>query len=137
MQSYEYVIIGGGLAGQRAGDGIRKVDAEGTVALVTAEPHMPYERPPLSKGYLTGKKGEGTTVLEALLRIQAEQDRVADQRGPRLRRSLRRRHRIGRDPLPGDGRAEPGAGDRAGPHDRLRPGRRDQQGGPPHRPHRA
>ena len=48
---------------------------------------------------------EGTTVLEALLRIQAEQDRVAGQRGPRLRRSLRRRHRGGRGALPGDGRA--------------------------------
>jgi 3-phenylpropionate/trans-cinnamate dioxygenase ferredoxin reductase subunit len=64
MQSYEYVIIGGGLAGQRAGDGIRKVDAEGTIALVTAEPHMPYERPPLSKGYLTGKKGLDRVYLK-------------------------------------------------------------------------
>ena len=64
MQSYEYVIIGGGLAGQRAGDGIRKVDVEGTIALVTAEPHMPYERPPLSKGYLTGKKGLDRVYLK-------------------------------------------------------------------------
>ena len=64
MESYAYVIIGGGLAGQRAGDGIRKVDAEGTVALVTAEPHMPYERPPLSKGYLTGKKGLDRVYLK-------------------------------------------------------------------------
>jgi NADPH-dependent 2,4-dienoyl-CoA reductase/sulfur reductase-like enzyme len=57
MEAYEYVIIGGGLAGQRACDGIRKVDTDGTVALVTEEPHMPYQRPPLSKGYLTGKEG--------------------------------------------------------------------------------
>jgi 3-phenylpropionate/trans-cinnamate dioxygenase ferredoxin reductase subunit len=57
MESYKYVIIGGGLAGQRAGDGIRKVDTEGTVALVTGEHHMPYQRPPLSKGYLTGEEG--------------------------------------------------------------------------------
>ena len=64
MQPYKYVIIGGGLAGQRAGDGIRKVDAEGTVALVTAEHHMPYERPPLSKGYLTGKKGLDRVYLK-------------------------------------------------------------------------
>jgi 3-phenylpropionate/trans-cinnamate dioxygenase ferredoxin reductase subunit len=64
MQSYRYVIIGGGLAGQRAGDGIRKMDAEGTVALITEEPHMPYERPPLSKGYLTGKKGLDRVYLK-------------------------------------------------------------------------
>jgi 3-phenylpropionate/trans-cinnamate dioxygenase ferredoxin reductase subunit len=57
MKPYKYVIIGGGLAGGRAGDGIRKVDTEGTIALVTAEHHMPYERPPLSKGYLTGREG--------------------------------------------------------------------------------
>ncbi len=53
----KYVIIGGGLAGQRGADGIRKVDAEGSLTLVTAEPHMPYERPPLSKGYLAGEEG--------------------------------------------------------------------------------
>jgi 3-phenylpropionate/trans-cinnamate dioxygenase ferredoxin reductase subunit len=64
VQPYKYVIIGGGLAGQRAGDGIRKVDADGTVALVTAEHHMPYERPPLSKGYLTGKKGLDRVYLK-------------------------------------------------------------------------
>jgi NADPH-dependent 2,4-dienoyl-CoA reductase/sulfur reductase-like enzyme len=57
MKPYKYVIIGGGLAGGRAGDGIRKVDMEGTIALVTGEHHMPYERPPLSKGYLTGREG--------------------------------------------------------------------------------
>ena len=57
MKSYKYVIIGGGLAGQRAGDGIRKVDTEGTIALVTSERHMPYQRPPLSKDYLVGKEG--------------------------------------------------------------------------------
>jgi 3-phenylpropionate/trans-cinnamate dioxygenase ferredoxin reductase subunit len=57
MKPYEYVVIGGGLAGGRAADGIRKVDTEGTLALVTGEHHMPYERPPLSKGYLTGKEG--------------------------------------------------------------------------------
>jgi NADPH-dependent 2,4-dienoyl-CoA reductase/sulfur reductase-like enzyme len=57
MDSYKYVIIGGGLAGGRAGDGIRSADTEGTIALVTEEHHMPYQRPPLSKGYLMGKDG--------------------------------------------------------------------------------
>ena len=57
MESYKYLIIGGGLAGGRAVENIRKIDPDGTTALVTEEPHMPYERPPLSKGYLTGKEG--------------------------------------------------------------------------------
>jgi len=52
MESYKYVIIGGGIAGGRACEGIRKVDGEGSVALVTQEPHRPYQRPPLSKKYL-------------------------------------------------------------------------------------
>jgi len=57
MRSYKYVIIGGGLAGGRTSDGIRSVDTEGRVALVSEEHHMPYQRPPLSKGYLVGKEG--------------------------------------------------------------------------------
>jgi succinate dehydrogenase/fumarate reductase flavoprotein subunit len=55
---------GGGLAGQRAAQGIRKVDAEGSVALVTAESHVPYERPPLSKGYLMGREGLDAAYLQ-------------------------------------------------------------------------
>jgi NADPH-dependent 2,4-dienoyl-CoA reductase/sulfur reductase-like enzyme len=85
MQSYEYVIIGGGLAGQRAGDGIRKVDAEVTIALVTAEPHMPYERPPLSKGYLTGKKGLDRVYLkEDAYYAQNEIEVITDTQATRL-----------------------------------------------------
>lgn len=65
MTEYRYVIIGGGLAAQRAVQGIRKVDAQGTLALVTDEPHWPYQRPPLSKGYLTGKEGLDAVVVES------------------------------------------------------------------------
>jgi len=57
MESYKYLIIGGGLAGGRAIDGIRQLDQEGTVALVTQESHRPYERPPLSKKYLRQEVG--------------------------------------------------------------------------------
>jgi len=64
MQECTYVIVGGGLAGGRACDGIRKVDSEGRIVLVTDEPHRPYQRPPLSKGYLTGKQGLGKVYLK-------------------------------------------------------------------------
>ncbi len=47
-----YLIVGGGLAAARAVEGIREVDPEGPITVVTAEPHLPYERPPLSKGVL-------------------------------------------------------------------------------------
>jgi NADPH-dependent 2,4-dienoyl-CoA reductase/sulfur reductase-like enzyme len=64
MKEYQYIIIGGGLAGQRGAQGIRKIDTNGTVALVTAESHSPYERPPLSKGYLVGEEGLDAVILK-------------------------------------------------------------------------
>ena len=44
MQKHKYVIIGGGLAGARAGDGIRSIDDTGSIALLAAEHHLPYRR---------------------------------------------------------------------------------------------
>jgi 3-phenylpropionate/trans-cinnamate dioxygenase ferredoxin reductase subunit len=49
-----YVIVGGGLAAARAVEGIRESDREGSIVLVTEEPRLPYERPPLSKSVLKG-----------------------------------------------------------------------------------
>lgn len=51
-----FVIVGGGLAGAKATEELRAQGFEGTVTIVGAEPHLPYERPPLSKGYLLGKE---------------------------------------------------------------------------------
>jgi NADPH-dependent 2,4-dienoyl-CoA reductase/sulfur reductase-like enzyme len=56
METYRYIIIGGGLAGGLAAANLRQVDAEDSLILITAEPHLPYSRPPLSKAYLQGKK---------------------------------------------------------------------------------
>ncbi|MFO8037514.1 MAG: FAD-dependent oxidoreductase [Anaerolineales bacterium] len=52
MKGYTYLIIGGGIAGGKACQGIRDVDGSGTAALITKEDHPPYQRPPLSKGFL-------------------------------------------------------------------------------------
>ena len=49
-------IIGGGLAGAKAAEALRDNDFDGHVVLFSAEDHLPYERPPLSKEYLAGKK---------------------------------------------------------------------------------
>lgn len=48
------VIIGGGLASASASRALREQGYDGDVVLVTAEPHHPYERPPLTKDYLRG-----------------------------------------------------------------------------------
>jgi 3-phenylpropionate/trans-cinnamate dioxygenase ferredoxin reductase subunit len=48
------VIAGGGLAAQRAAETLRRVGHDGPVRIVCAEERPPYDRPPLSKGYLGG-----------------------------------------------------------------------------------
>jgi NADPH-dependent 2,4-dienoyl-CoA reductase/sulfur reductase-like enzyme len=48
------VIVGGGLAGAKAVEALREQGFAGTLTLVAAEEHLPYERPPLSKSYLAG-----------------------------------------------------------------------------------
>ncbi|MDP2852428.1 MAG: FAD-dependent oxidoreductase [Gallionella sp.] len=53
---YDYVIVGGGLAGTSAVQGIRELDAAGRILLVGEEKHLPYDRPPLSKKLWFGKK---------------------------------------------------------------------------------
>ena len=49
-----FVLVGGGLAGAKAAETLRAEGFDGRVVLVAAEPEQPYERPPLSKGYLLG-----------------------------------------------------------------------------------
>jgi 3-phenylpropionate/trans-cinnamate dioxygenase ferredoxin reductase subunit len=53
---WDVLIVGGGHGGAQAAIVLRQQGFEGTVAIVSAEPELPYERPPLSKEYLTGEK---------------------------------------------------------------------------------
>ncbi len=55
MKHYQYLIIGGGLAGDAAVRGIRELDANGSIGMLSAEPHPPYTRPNLSKGLWKGR----------------------------------------------------------------------------------
>ena len=54
MAQYDYVIVGGGMTADAAARGIRERDAAGTIAIIGAEPHPPYNRPPLTKGLWKG-----------------------------------------------------------------------------------
>jgi 3-phenylpropionate/trans-cinnamate dioxygenase ferredoxin reductase subunit len=57
MSSIErIVIVGGGLAGARAAEALRKDGYEGAITQLAEEPERPYIRPPLSKDYLRGEK---------------------------------------------------------------------------------
>jgi RNA polymerase sigma factor (sigma-70 family) len=49
MESYRYLIVGGGMTADAACRGIRELDRDGTIGLVSEEAHPPYARPPLSK----------------------------------------------------------------------------------------
>jgi NADPH-dependent 2,4-dienoyl-CoA reductase/sulfur reductase-like enzyme len=49
------VVVGAGLAGAKTVEALRNEGFDGDLVLVGDERHLPYERPPLSKGYLAGK----------------------------------------------------------------------------------
>jgi 3-phenylpropionate/trans-cinnamate dioxygenase ferredoxin reductase subunit len=54
--STTFVIVGGGLGGAKAAEALREKGFDGKVVLLADEEHLPYERPPLSKEFLAGKK---------------------------------------------------------------------------------
>lgn len=54
--STTFVIVGGGLAGAKAAEALRDKGFDGTITLFAEEEQLPYERPPLSKEFLAGKK---------------------------------------------------------------------------------
>ncbi len=56
MAQPTYVIVGASLAGAKAAEALRENGFDGHLVLIGDEPERPYERPPLSKGYLTGSQ---------------------------------------------------------------------------------
>jgi 3-phenylpropionate/trans-cinnamate dioxygenase ferredoxin reductase subunit len=55
-QIYDVLIVGAGHAGAQTAITLRSLGFEGSIGLVGDEPELPYERPPLSKEYLSGEK---------------------------------------------------------------------------------
>ncbi|HEU4960306.1 MAG TPA: FAD-dependent oxidoreductase [Sphingomonas sp.] len=55
-QRYDVLIVGAGHAGAQAAIALRQAGYPGSIALLGDEPELPYERPPLSKDYLSGEK---------------------------------------------------------------------------------
>lgn len=92
MAHYRYLIIGGGMTADAAVRGIRELDSEGSIGLISMEPNPPYNRPPLSKGLWKGKPLDGiwrgTQDFEAELHLgreaqilDAQRKRVTDDQG--------------------------------------------------------
>ena len=93
MTPFRYVIIGGGMTADAAARAIRESDPSGSLGIISADPHPPYNRPPLSKGLWKGDDPEktvwrGTDRIGAELRlgrrataINTKQKTVTDDRG--------------------------------------------------------
>jgi 3-phenylpropionate/trans-cinnamate dioxygenase ferredoxin reductase subunit len=68
MPAFKYLIIGGGMTADAAVQGIREVDANGSIGLFSMESDPPYDRPPLTKGLWKDKS------IESIWRNAAKQN---------------------------------------------------------------
>lgn len=95
------VIVGAGHTGGRAAHALRDAGWKGPIVLIGTEPHAPYERPPLSKGMLTGEKAPADFALydEEAYRRQ-DITRLAGETVAEIRRG-------GREVVLADGRVIP------------------------------
>ena len=57
------VIVGAGQAGFQVAASLRQSGYKDRVAVINDEPHLPYQRPPLSKAYLKGSGGPDTLMF--------------------------------------------------------------------------
>ncbi|MBV9817649.1 MAG: FAD-dependent oxidoreductase [Solirubrobacterales bacterium] len=60
----DYLLVGGGIAGGNCARWLRREGAEGSILLVGREPDLPYDRPPLSKGYLQGQESREDALMQ-------------------------------------------------------------------------
>ncbi len=61
MRIGQVVIAGAGLAGLRAAEELRALEYQGSITMIGAERHPPYDRPPLTKKFMTGEI-DGTSL---------------------------------------------------------------------------
>lgn len=92
MKHHPYLIIGGGMSAASALHGIREVDDQADIAVISSEKHYPYDRPPLSKQLWTGKKtqddiwrdvpeGVTFTLGRTVVELDLERNEVRDNAG--------------------------------------------------------
>jgi len=60
----DFLLVGGGIAGGNCARWLRRSGADGSILLVGREPHLPYDRPPLSKGYLRGTESVEDALMQ-------------------------------------------------------------------------
>jgi 3-phenylpropionate/trans-cinnamate dioxygenase ferredoxin reductase subunit len=60
----DFLLVGGGLASANCARWLRRSGAEGSILMVGREPDLPYDRPPLSKGYLRGAETREQSLVQ-------------------------------------------------------------------------
>lgn len=84
------VIIGGGQGGFQTAASLRAEGFDGSITLVGEEHHLPYQRPPLSKGMLLGKQEERHAILRPAEFYATHQvEWIAGQRAVNIDREAR------------------------------------------------
>ena len=63
MAQQRFVIVGGGLAAATAAEELRVRGFDGELRIVASESHLPYLRPPLTKGFLTGAEARDSVFV--------------------------------------------------------------------------
>src|SRR5690348_14581888 len=92
MPKFKYFIIGGGMTADAAVQGVREVDSNGAIGLISSENDPPYDRPPLTKGLWKDKsydsiwrsaaKENATLHLGRTVKtIDLKQKQVSDDKG--------------------------------------------------------
>ena len=82
MERHGTLIIGAGLAGIRTASTLRSLGYTDPITLLGDEPHLPYERPALSKDLLTGTREQSQLTLMNAETLQRQ--RLTLQRGIRV-----------------------------------------------------
>lgn len=92
MNRYDYLIIGGGMTADAAARGIRELDTKHSIGIISADPHPPYNRPPLTKGLWKGDAadtvwrhtddtGADLRLNRRAVRLDVGMKRVTDDQG--------------------------------------------------------
>lgn len=74
MSEEHLVVVGASLAGLRAVEAARRKGFDGAITLIGAEPHLPYDRPPLSKEFLAADAEPAYFRPEETLRSELDID---------------------------------------------------------------
>jgi len=88
------VIIGAGHAGGSCAASLRRAGYPGQITLVGAETHLPYQRPPLSKAWLSGEPETGKAKLDLRPAAWYEKNQIGTRLGTRVTQIDRSRKRV-------------------------------------------